>query len=168
MATLELINEPIELIFSEILLSGNSTKDKLELDVKLVIDEFFEQGYGSISELLTEEVSTFRFDDNYEVCDEIVDKLLFEKNDLLKEKYIKYRKVKLKKENSKFDDFFFSVFDEVYNNLRIIAIYRAMKGINEASPLEKLFSLYKDGLFPYRFIKGEFSVYNPICLKSLD
>ena len=61
MATLELINEPIELIFSEILLSGNSTKDKLELDVKLVIDEFFEQGYGSISELLTEEVSTLRF-----------------------------------------------------------------------------------------------------------
>ncbi|MGC7560091.1 hypothetical protein [Pasteurella sp. PK-2025] len=163
MSYTEDFKEPIELIFSEKLLSGNNTSKKTSKNN--IIDDFFSGETWSISHLIDNEVSKFRFHSDYDKSEIKIDNLLNTFNEKLEKKYFMYRKSKIKKENSAFDDFFFSIFDEVYNHLRIIAIHRAIYGINENSLLEKVFSIYKDGLLPYKFKSDIFYTFNPIILK---
>lgn len=160
---IEDFKEPIEFIFSENLLSGNNTSKKISNDD--IIDEFFSDEEWSISHLIENEISKFRLHSDYDRIEIKIDGLLNNFNEKLEKKYFIYRKSKIKKENSAFDDFFFSVFNEVYNHLRIIAIHRAMFGIEKNSFLEKVFEIYKDGLLPYKFKSGVFYTFNPIVLK---
>lgn len=166
MSYIEDFKEPIDFIFSENLLSGNSTSKNISKDdVDDIIDEFFSDEVWSINHLIKNEVSKFRFHSDYDKSEIEINSLLKIFNEKLEKKYVVYRKSKIKKENSAFDDFFFSVFDEIYNHLRIIAIHRAIYGIEKNSFLEKVFAIYKDGLLPYKFKSDVFYTFNPIVLK---
>lgn len=164
MQNTKLFEEPIELIFSEKLLFGSELENIL-LDVNEVVKQFFENDEFSIINLVEEEISKFIFHPEYKLYKEMIDDLLMENHDKLDKKYLIYRKAKIRKENTKYDDFFFSVFDEVYDNLRVIALHRAIYGIDKNSNLEKMFLIYKQGNLPYKFENSEFHIFNPAILK---
>ena len=157
------LKSQLSLFFQKIYYLAITHQKKISNDD--IIDEFFSDEEWSISHLIENEISKFRFHSDYDRIEIKIDGLLNNFNEKLEKKYFIYRKSKIKKENSAFDDFFFSVFNEVYNHLRIIAIHRAMFGIEKNSFLEKVFEIYKDGLLPYKFKSGVFYTFNPIVLK---
>ena len=60
----EEVKEPIDFIFSENLLSGNNTSEKIYKDD--IIDKFFSAETWSISHLIENELSKFRFHSDYD------------------------------------------------------------------------------------------------------
>lgn len=58
---------------------------------------------------------------------------------------MEYRKKKIKKQNTKFDDFYINVIDDVYYQLKMTSISRF---INKNELFERIFNVYKNGFFP--------------------
>lgn len=143
----EYVLEPIDFIFSKELLSAERQSE--DADYSSVIDRFFSQEEDSISERVSQAVADLHFQEKYNEAEQFVENLLLAKDDILEMKYLQYRKKKLKKETSSFDEFFFSVFDEIYSQLQYVAINRYINGVNENSFFEKLFEIYKAGKLPY-------------------
>lgn len=78
---IEDFKEPIEFIFSENLLSGNNTSKKISNDD--IIDEFFSDEEWSISHLIENEISKFRFHSDYDRIEIKIDGLLNNFNEKL-------------------------------------------------------------------------------------
>lgn len=77
----EEVKEPIDFIFSENLLSGNNTSEKIYKDD--IIDKFFFDEEWSISHLIENEISKFRLHSDYDRIEIKIDGLLNNFNEKL-------------------------------------------------------------------------------------
>ncbi|AIA73057.1 conserved hypothetical protein [Pectobacterium atrosepticum SCRI1043] len=79
--------------------------------------------------------------------------------------HLEYRKKKIKKSNSKHDDFIFSESKEdAYFVLSTIAINRYLNNFIDDGFLERLFSIYKSGGWPCGMKRDSIIVFDPAVL----
>ncbi|MCC8466697.1 hypothetical protein [Photorhabdus bodei] len=168
------ITEPMSFLFSDNLLSGGvkapsdiillEDKDK---SLRLSLSQDLPDGYLVWQDLIENSVGEFSLKDNYSEAEDYLEDIDEEYSDLQEEKTLIYRKSKIKKTNTEYDDFYFEILDEVYYQLKMLSIQRYILGEQKESILEKIFEIYKEGLYPCGMTKDEKIVaFNPMILKT--
>ena len=166
------ILQPMNLLFSESLLSGYNGAE-LSLDFEVIKDLEFSleisksqnlpDGYVIWQDAIDNSVSDFRLDKKFSDAENFISTKDDEFSSYQSKLSIAYRKSKLKKSNTAYDDFYFNVLGEVYYQLKMVTLQRYVRGNVENSFLEKLFHLYREGLYPCGMKnKGTIVAYNPI------
>ncbi|MBS9439968.1 hypothetical protein EAE91_23330 [Photorhabdus noenieputensis] len=171
----EFVIEPMAFLLSEKLFSGvlsNQSSRYLEIhDPELALTLSFEQllpdGYLVWLDLIENSISKFRLRSEFNEANEYLNDISKEFSVHYDKISIAYRKKKIKKENSDYDDFYFEVLDEVYSQLNMLSIQRYILGEQKESILEKIFEIYKEGLYPCGMTKDKKIVaFNPMILKT--
>ncbi|PHM40341.1 hypothetical protein [Xenorhabdus miraniensis] len=166
--------EPMSFLFSDDLLSGSGElysgvilleeKDK---SLKLSLSQDLPDGYLVWQDLIENSVGEFSLEDNYSEAEDYLEDIDEEYGDLQEEKILNYRKAKIKKTNTEYDDFYFEILDEVYYQLKMLSIQRYILGHKKESLLEKMFDIYKEGFYPCGMTKDKKIVaFNPMVLKT--
>lgn len=168
------ITEPMSFLFSDNLLSGGEKvpsdiilledKDK---SLRLSLSQDLPDGYLVWQDLIENSVGEFSLEDNYSEAEDYLEDIDEEYSDLQEEKTLTYRKSKIKKTNTEYNDFYFEILDEVYYQLKMLSIQRYILGYQKKSLLEKIFEIYKGGLYPCGMTKDKKIVaFNPMILKT--
>ncbi|OCQ54677.1 hypothetical protein Ppb6_00041 [Photorhabdus australis subsp. thailandensis] len=168
------ITEPMSFLFSDNLLSGGvkapydiillENKDK---SLRLSLSQDLPDGYLVWQDLIENSVGEFSLEDNYSEAEDYLEDIDEEYSDLQEEKTLIYRKSKIKKTNTEYDDFYFEILDEVYYQLKMLSIQRYILGYQKKSLLENMFEIYKEGLYPCGMTKDKKIVaFNPMILKT--
>ncbi|MEQ1963127.1 hypothetical protein ABLB69_08120 [Xenorhabdus khoisanae] len=168
------VTEPMRFLFLDDLLSG---KGKLSSDVilleekdkslKLSFSQDLPDGYLVWQDLIENNVGEFSLEDNYSEAEDYLEGIDEEYGDLQEEKILTYRKSKIKKINTEYDDFYFEILDDIYYQLKMLSIQRYLLGTKSESLLEKMFNIYKEGFYPCGMTKDKKIVaFNPQILKS--
>jgi hypothetical protein len=171
----EFILEPMIFLLSEKLLFGTHSSqtgfyveiNDPELALTLAFEQLLPKRYVVWSDIIDNSIGKFRVRDEYDDADEYlneIDEMFSVHQSRIS---ISYRKKKIKKENSDYDDFYFEILDEVYYQLKMLSIQRYILGDQKESILEKMFKIYKEGLYPCGMTKDKKIVaFNPVVLKN--
>ncbi|AOM41328.1 hypothetical protein [Xenorhabdus hominickii] len=171
----EFVIEPMNFLLSEKLLFGTPCAQlesyleisDLELALTLAFEQILPNGYVVWSDIIDNSIGKFRLSNEYDDADEYLNDIEEVFSTHQSKISIYYRKKKVKKENSDYDDFYFEVLDEIYYQLKMLSIQRYILGEQKESILEKIFEIYKEGLYPCGMSKDKkMAVFNPIILKS--
>ncbi|OTA15309.1 hypothetical protein Xbed_03599 [Xenorhabdus beddingii] len=168
------ITEPMSFLLSNALLSGGGNlpsgiilledKDK---SLTLSLSQNLPDGYLVWQDLIENSVGEFSLEDKYSDAEEYLEGIDEEFGDLQEEKTLVYRKSKIKKINTEYDDFYFDILDDVYYQLKMLSLQRYILGYQKASLLEKMFEIYKEGFYPCGMTKDKKIVaFNPMVLKK--
>ncbi|MGJ0639004.1 hypothetical protein [Xenorhabdus bovienii] len=168
------ITEPMRLLFLDDLLSGRGSlsQDVILLEDKdkstqLSLSQNLPDEYLVWQDLIENSVGEFSLKDNYSEAEDYLEDIDEEYGDLQEEKILTYRKAKIKKTNTEYDDFYFEVLDEIYYQLKMLSIQRYILGYQKESILEKMLEIYKKGLYPCGMTKDKkIVVFNPLVLKN--
>ncbi|MDE1484148.1 hypothetical protein [Xenorhabdus bovienii] len=171
----EFILEPMTFLLSEKLLFGShgSQSDFYveirdpELALTLAFEQLLPNGYVVWSDVIDNSIGKFRLRSEYDDANEYlndIDEMFSVHQSKIS---ISYRKKKIKKENSNYDDFYFEILDEVYYQLKMLSLQRYILGGQKESILEKIFEIYKEGVYPCGMTKDKKIVaFNPMVLKN--
>ncbi|WP_036770928.1 hypothetical protein [Photorhabdus australis] len=139
-------------------------KDK---SLRLSLSQDLPDGYLVWQDLIENSVGEFSLENNYSEAEYYLEDIDEEYSDLQEEKTLIYRKSKIKKTNTEYDDFYFEILDEVYYQLKMLSIQRYILDYQKKSLLEKMFEIYKEGLYPCGMTKDKNIVtFNPMILKT--
>ncbi|WP_323869143.1 hypothetical protein [Xenorhabdus szentirmaii] len=162
------------LLSEKLLLGTNSSLpdcylkiDNIELALTLAFEQLLPDGYMVWSDIIDNSIGEFRLSHEYDDADKYLNGIeeIFSVHQ--SKISISYRKKKIKKENSDYDDFYFEVLDEIYYQLNMLSIQRYILGEKKESILEKIFEVYKEGLYPCGMTKDKkIVVFNPMVLKD--
>lgn len=148
------INFPFELITD------------LELEKELSLDQKLPKGYLVWQDAIDNSVSKFRLSDKYSEAENFIAESEGVFSVYQNKKSLEYRKSKIKKYNTKYDDFFMSAIGESYYHMRMLSIRRFIIGYDESDLLEKMYVIYTSGLYPCGLKKdGAIIAFNPESLK---
>ncbi|CDG22278.1 protein of unknown function [Xenorhabdus poinarii G6] len=138
------VTEPMRFLFLDDLLSG---KGQLSSDVilledkdkslKLSFSQDLPDGYLVWQDLIENNVGEFSLENNYSEAEDYLEDIDEEYGDLQEEKILSYRKSKIKKINTEYDDFYFEILDDIYYQLKMLSIQRYILGNKNESLLEK-------------------------------
>ncbi|MDE9430514.1 hypothetical protein [Xenorhabdus bovienii] len=129
------VTEPMRFLFLDDLLSG---KGQLSSDVilledkdkslKLSFSQDLPDGYLVWQDLIENNAGELSLEDNYSEAEDYLEDIDEEYGDLQEEKIFSYRKSKIKKINTEYDDFYFEIFDDIYYQLKMLSIQRYILG----------------------------------------
>ncbi|MDE9430678.1 hypothetical protein KKI99_20045, partial [Xenorhabdus bovienii] len=85
-------------------------KDK---SLKLSFSQDLPDGYLVWQDLIENNVGEFSLEDNYSEAEDYLEDIDEEYGDLQEEKILSYRKSKIKKINTEYDDFYFEILDDI-------------------------------------------------------
>ena len=138
----------------------------LELAEKLSIDQVLPKGYLVWQDAIDNSISKFRLSEKYSDAENFIAESEEIFSIYQKQKSLEYRKSKIKKNNTRYDDFFMSVIGESYYHMKMLSIRRFIIGYDESDLLEKMYAIYTCGLYPCGLKKdGAIIAFNPESLK---
>lgn len=170
----DFIFQPINFILSEGFLSGcdgegipkgvEIIKDK-KLALDLSTSQNLPQGFNIWQDAIDNAVGEFRTEKGFHEGEIFLEQADSDFESYQKKISLNYRKSKIKKTNTEYDDFYFNVLDQSYYQLKMLSLQRYVKGYVEDGLLERLFVFYFAGLYPCGIKSNKkISVYNPCDL----
>lgn len=166
-----LIIEPVEFVFSERFLRG--FESNVDLSGFEVIDDFKKAVYLATAQdlngdylvwedAISNEVSNLGIEAFFDEVDAYLTRFDEQFSAFQSQKSLQHRKNKIKKMNSSFDDFYFSVLGDVYYKLRTVSAQRYIRGYAKNTFLENVFRAFAIGGYPCGIKKdNKIVVYNP-------
>ncbi|MDO6409775.1 hypothetical protein [Pantoea phytobeneficialis] len=173
--------EPVVFVNDALFLSG--TNDPLgNYDViadpkkarELLFEQNLDESYLNWSDFFSTLISDLILDKDYKNSQkDIMDNSKKLKSDALKDNIRKRKAFLLRKknglaDNDDYDLFVNEVGDEAIHMLNMVATQRYLKGYQEGTMLEEIFSIFKKGCIPCGINRDRktLSVFNPIVLKT--
>ncbi len=171
----EFILEPVRFALSKNLIAGgdattlDSSVELIE-DYKLALRLSSEQNlpnkYHVWQDAIDNAVGEFRLNKSYPNAEDFISEVDEQFSIHQSALSLNYRKLKLKKINSSYDDFYMKVIGDFYYQLRAVTLQRYILGGRKESFLEKIFRVYSSGFYPCGLKKdGGVIAFNPILLK---
>ena len=170
----DFIFQPVRFILSEDFLSGcdgEKVPDFVEIikekksALEISISQNLPQGFKVWQDSIDNAVSEFRMEKGFHEGEVFLESADSDFESYQKKISLSYRKAKIKKNNTEYDDFYFNVLGESYYQLKMVSLQRYVKGYIEDSFLERLFFCYSAGLYPCGIKNNKkISAYNPCSL----
>lgn len=170
------IFEPIDFLFAGSLFKGFSVgaaEDILLLGTLTDAYRFaFEQDlpppYTVWNDIIENFRNQLRGDDKFDDADKVINEYLGEQQAQHAGQLIEYRKKRIRKNNTQYDDFVFSdAREDAYFVLSTVAINRLLGDCLRSGLLEKIFACYKRGGWPCGVKGQQLIVFNPSVLTEL-
>ncbi|MFM2483473.1 hypothetical protein [Celerinatantimonas sp. YJH-8] len=150
-----LIKEPIFMMCRDFLFDSHGIfNEKYELinDDKFALDLFYSQNIPSKyivwQDRIENEVAKFTFSKDYGKAEDYIDDAIKKRTSFHSKKNLEYRKKKLKNKNTKADDLYFEIIDDIYHQMKMLSIQRYIHGVVNNSLLEDIFQVIENGYLP--------------------
>lgn len=164
--------EPIEFCFNDDIFNGiyggiesKNIIDDLELAYKYAFDQNIPSGYKVWSDFIEEQRALLRLNDKFQEAYHFVREYAEGEQAKNSSKWIDYRKKKIKKNNTRKDDFIFSeAREDAFSVLNTVAINRYLDNFIKDEILEDIFLFYKCGGWPCGLRKNNILVFDPKVL----
>lgn len=166
------VEEPLELLFSNEIFSGISERinapyilvSNLNDAFRIAFDQNPPAGFKIWKDVVENHRKEMRNDSKFSEADEFVSKLLEEHHDKHKKNTLTYRKMKIKKTNTAYDDFIFS--DAREDAIFALGTVSISRYLGEKSELmDWIFEIYKKGGWVCGMKNKKLAVFNPDVLK---
>lgn len=166
------VEEPLELLFSNGIFSGISEKinapyilvSDLTDAFKMAFDQNPPAGFKVWADVIENHRKEMRNKNKFSEADEFVSNFLEKNHDKHKKNTLSYRKMKIKKTNTAYDDFIFSdAREDAIFSLSTVSISRYLGEKNEL--MEWVFEIYKKGGWVCGMTNKKLAVFNPDVLK---
>jgi len=170
------IFEPIDFLFSGSLFKGFSVEaaqDVLLLDTlpeayRFAFEQDLPSPYTVWNDIIENFRSQLRSDGKFDDAEKVINKYLGEQQALYAGQLIEYRKKRIRKNNTQYDDFLFSdAREDAYFVLSTVTINRLLGDCFRNGLLEKIFACYKRGGWPCGVKGQQLIVFNPSVLTEL-
>lgn len=167
-------DEPLLFLASDKLFAVDCALDQLQgvqiisdykLAQQLCQDQHVPSGFKVWQDYLSQQVVPFRVSAEYDNADAALAETLAAVSVFQRQLSLSYRKKRIKKLNTALDDFIDSEIGEAYELLRLSSVYRYIYGIQEDSFFERVFEVFKTGLYPCGITDQQVIVaFNPVSL----
>lgn len=171
----EFILEPIRFALSEkLMIGGDATRldssveliEDYKLAVRLSSEQNLPNKYHVWQDAIDNAVGEFRLNKSYPDAEDFISEVDEQFSIHQSALSLNYRRLKLKKINSSYDDFYMKVIGGIYYQLRAVTLQRYILREREESFLEKNFRVYLSGFYPCGLKKdGCMVAFNPVLLK---
>ncbi|WP_326899404.1 hypothetical protein P8F81_14545 [Kosakonia cowanii] len=170
------IFEPIDFLFAGSLFKGFSVgaaEDILLLDTltdayRFAFGQDLPPPYTVWNDIIENFRNQLRGDDKFDDAEKVINEYLGEQQAQHADQLIEYRKKRIRKNNTQYDDFVFSdAREDAYFVLSTVAINRLLGDCLRNGLLEKIFACYKRGGWPCGVKGQQLIVFNPSVLTEL-